>query len=400
MRKGTPLRDGRPEDVGLLPERVEAARRLCADAVKEGRTPSLAVLAARRGVVVLHDAFGQQHPGPDAPPLRRDAVFPISSLSKPITATLLMMLVEDGLVAVCRPVREYLPEIEGEHAAELMVHHLLTHTSGYEDESAVMAGLRQVAAGAVPEMPPYAHPLHHLLLATLSTTPRLAQPGTEMIYGNFNYTLLGEIVKRVSGQPLEVFARERLFAPLGMNDTDYVVRDDQREKLVGRPPDAPLSQSIVDGIPGLESEEWRRMPDGGGGVYSTARDIAIFGQMFLNRGTYDGARILSRLAVEEMIRDQVPGMGVKIRNMVKRQASYGYGWLVVADEAWRYFSSALPPRGTWWHTGMGGIRLQIDPENELVTAYLEVALEMTDDLEPPSWSSDRFNDALTSAVDD
>ena len=90
MRKGTPLRDGRPADVGLLPERVEAARRLCADAVKQGRTPSLAVLAARRGVVVLHDAFGQQHPGPDAPPLRVDAVFPVSSVSKPMTATLLM----------------------------------------------------------------------------------------------------------------------------------------------------------------------------------------------------------------------------------------------------------------------------------------------------------------------
>jgi CubicO group peptidase (beta-lactamase class C family) len=400
VTRGTPLRDGRPEEVGLLSERVEAARRLCADAVKKGRTPSLAVLAARRGTVVLHDAFGQQHPGPDAPPLCKDAVFPISSLSKPMTATLLMMLVEDGLVAVGRPVREYLPEIEGEHADEFIVHHLLTHTSGYDDEALVIAGLQKLGSGTAPEMPPYAHPFHHLLLATLATAPRLAPPGVEMIYGNFNYTLVGEIVKRVSGQPLEVFARERLFGPLGMRDTDYVVRDDQREKLVGRPLDAPMARVLVEGIPGLESEEWRRMPDGGGGVYSTARDIAIFGQMFLNRGTYDGTRILSRLAVEEMIRDQVPGMGVKIRNMVKRQASYGYGWLVVADEAWRYFSSALPPRGTWWHTGMGGVRLQIDPENELVTAYLEVSLEITDDLEPPTWSSDRFIDALTSAVDD
>jgi CubicO group peptidase (beta-lactamase class C family) len=221
-----------------------------------------------------------------------------------------------------------------------------------------------------------------------------------MIYCNLNYTLLGEIVERVSGQPFEVFARERLFAPLGMNDTDYVLRDDQREKLVGRPIDAPLSREVINGIPGFESEEWRRMPNGGGGVYSTARDIAIFGQMFLNRGSYDMTRILSRLAVEEMIRDQVPGMGIKLRSLFKRQASYGYGWLVVADEPWRYFSTALAPRGSWWHTGLGGIRLQIDPVNELVTAYLEVSLEVTDDMEPISWSSDRFNDVLTSAVDD
>jgi len=400
VRKGTPLRDGRPEDVALLPERVDAARRLYTDAVKQGRTPTLAVLAARRGVVVLHDAYGQQHPGPDAPPLRADAVFPVGSLSKPITATLLMILVEDGLVAVGRPVREYLPEIEGEDVDELLVHHLLTHTSGYDDEATIAWGLPQIAAGTAPEMPPLAHPLHHLLLATLSTTPRIAKPGEKMIYSNANYTLLGEIVERVCGQPLEVFARERLFTPLGMTDTDYVLRDDQREKLVGRPLDAPMSQDIIQGIPGLESEEWRLMPNGGGGVYSTARDVAIFGQMFLNGGTYDGTRILSRLATTEMVRDQVPGMGVKFGNLDKRQASYGYGWLVVADEPWRYYRSALPPRGTWWHPGIGGIRLHIDPVNELVIAYLEVSLEMTEDLEPSSWSSDLFNDVLTSAVDD
>ena len=166
MKKGTPLREGRAQNVGLLPERVEAARRLCADAVKEGRTPSLAVLAARRGTVVIHDAFGQQHPGPDAPQLRKDAIFPISSVSKPMTATLLMMLVEDGLVAVGRPVREYLPEIEGDHVDDLLIHHLLTHTSGYDDEAAIIAGLQEVKAGRAPQLPPQAHAFHHLILAT------------------------------------------------------------------------------------------------------------------------------------------------------------------------------------------------------------------------------------------
>jgi CubicO group peptidase (beta-lactamase class C family) len=185
-----------------------------------------------------------------------------------------------------------------------------------------------------------------------------------------------------------------------MRDSDYVLRDVQRDKLVGHPPAAPLYQEIALGIPGIASEEWRRMPDGGAGVYSTARDVAIFGQMLLNGGTYDGARILGRLAVAEMVRDQVPGMGVRVRDMVKRQASYGYGWCVVADEVWRYFSSALPPRGSFWHSGLGGARLMVDPENEIVTSYLEVWLEATDDLEPVSWSSDRFNDVLTSAVDD
>jgi CubicO group peptidase (beta-lactamase class C family) len=384
----------------MLPERVEAARRLCADAVEQGRTPSLAVVAARRGVVVIDEAFGQQRPGPDAPPLRADAVFPANSVSKPITATLLMMLVEDGLVAVGRPVREYLPEIGGEDADELLIHHLLTHTSGYDDHDVVVTGLKALAAGKLSGLPPHAHAFHHLPLATLPTLPRITRPGQEALYGNFNYTLLGEIVERVSGRPFEVFARERLFEPLGMRDTEFVLRDDQRERLVGRPDDAALSGELAPGVPGIASEAWQRMPDGGTGVLSTARDLAIFGQMFLEGGRYDGVRILSRLARDEMIRDQVPGMGVKVREMRKRQASYGYGWCVVADEVWRYFSSALPPRGTFWHSGAGGARLQVDPSHEIVTSYLEVGMEATPDLEPVTWSNDRFNDVLTSAVDD
>jgi CubicO group peptidase (beta-lactamase class C family) len=400
LRRGEPLRDGRPEEVGLLPDRVEAARRLCADAVAQGRTPSLAVVAARRGVVVIEDAFGQQRPGSDAPPLRADAVFPVSSISKPITATLLLMLVEDGLVAVGRPVREYLPELGGEHADELLVHHLLTHTSGYDDDAVVVAGLQALRAGQLSGLPPHAHAFHHLPLAMLPTAPRRARPGQQMIYCNFNYTLLGEIVERVSGQPFEVFARERLFAPLGMRDTEFVLRDDQRERLMVRPDDAPLSREFFPGIPGLSSEEWQRIPNGGLGAYSTARDLAILGQMFLEGGRYDGVRILSRLARDEMTRDQVPGMGVELRTVHKRQASYGYGWLVVADEVWRYFSSALMPRGAFWHTGAGGSCIHVDPTNEIVVVYLEVAMEVSPDLEPVSWSSDRFNDVLLSAVDE
>jgi len=308
--------------------------------------------------VLLHEAFGQQRPGPDAPPLRRDAALPISSVTKPITATLLMLLVEDGDVAVGRPVREYLPELGPEAADpfdEVLVHHLLNHTSGYDDDTSIAAGLR---------------------------------------------ALIGEIVKRVSGQPLEVFARERLFGPLGMTDTDFVLREDLNEKRIERPLDAPFSEFIVPGVPGMENADWRNMIDGGLGVFTTVRDLGVFGQMILNRGRYGDARILSRVTVDEMTRDHCPGLGVQVRGMKKRHASYGYGWCIASDEVWRYFGSGLPPRGTLWHTGLGGAQLAIDPVHEIVMVYFEVALEVSPDLEPVSWSCDRFTDVLTSAVDD
>src|SRR6185295_14224274 len=99
--------------------------------VEEGHTPTLAVCVARRGVIVLHEAFGVLGPGPDSPPLEPDALFPICSLAKPITATLIMQLVEDGLLGLNRPAKDYLPELSGDSIDEVLVHHLLTHTAGY-----------------------------------------------------------------------------------------------------------------------------------------------------------------------------------------------------------------------------------------------------------------------------
>jgi CubicO group peptidase (beta-lactamase class C family) len=115
----------------MVPDRVARVRDLCARWVADGKTPTLGVCVARRGVIVLHEAFGMRGPGPDSPPLTREALFPIASVTKSITATLAMQLVEDGLLGLNRPAKDYLPEMSGEGANEILVHHLLTHTSGY-----------------------------------------------------------------------------------------------------------------------------------------------------------------------------------------------------------------------------------------------------------------------------
>src|SRR5262245_3166940 len=123
------LRYGDPDEAGMSAQRVRHIAHLARSWVEQGITPALVVLAARRGIIVLHEAHGHLTPDDDSPSLPRDAVFPLTSISKPIAATAAMLLVEDGLLGLNRPVREYLPEFVGEGKDAVMVHHLLTHTS-------------------------------------------------------------------------------------------------------------------------------------------------------------------------------------------------------------------------------------------------------------------------------
>jgi len=256
LARTTQLRPGRPEEVDMLPERIERARTMLESHAREGRTPAIAGLVARRGVVVLDAAYGDLRPG--GPALTPDAIFPITSMTKPLTATLAMILVEDGLLSIGRPVREYIPELEGDGIDDVLIHHLLTHTSGWDDNRVFENLLKKVAADTMPELPPDAHPLHHGALAGGLDTPRETSPGETMIYCNFNYTLLGEVVERVSGKRFEEFARERLFGPLGMNDTDFVLRDDMRERVLVRPPGAPIKEEVL-GLPGCDVSERRSL---------------------------------------------------------------------------------------------------------------------------------------------
>jgi CubicO group peptidase (beta-lactamase class C family) len=344
----------------------------------------------------LLESHGELRPG--GPVLPRDAIFPITSMTKPLTATLAMLLVEDGLLSVGRPVREYIPELEGDDIDDVLVHHLLTHTSGWDDGMVFENLLKKVADGAMPELPPDAHPMHHGQLLGGLDTPRKTPPGEMMIYCNFNYTLLGEVVERVSGKRFEEFARERLFGPLGMNDTGYVLRDDMRERVIVRPPGAPMKGELM-GLPGPETTAWERMPNGAGGAYSTARDIAVFAQMFLNGGRYGDQRILSRPAVAEMTRNQIPGVGATFMGHPVPEGGYGYGWMVRTWYVWELLNG-LTPIGSYSHTGAGGNAFWIDPENETIQVVLEVCMDLSEDLEPRSWIFDRFQSVVASAIDD
>jgi len=134
-------------------------------------------------------------------------------------------------------------------------------------------------------------------------------------------------------------------------------------------------------------------------VFSTPLDMAVFGQMTLNRGRYHDARILSPAAVAAMTRDQIPGIKARFFDKQTEHASWGYGWAVESPSKWPYFHGSLQPLGTLSHPGAGGAMFWIDPGRELVGAYFEVTTRLTQRFEH-FWNFDLFQNVITSAVED
>ena len=400
-----PLERGAPESVGVRSEQLARARDLCAEWVQDRHTPSLGVCVARRGVIVLEEAFGLRKPGDDTQPLELDAIHPLMSLTKPFIGVLIMQLVEDGLLGLNRPMVEYLPELEREETRDILVHHLLTHTSGWQNyDGPVMAEHAVPTWRANPEFPPCPDKRHHQvhqMLHLFGGAPLAHPPGRYLQYSDFNYLLLGEIVSAVSGRSLEHQAQLRLFEPLGMKDTYFVLPQELYPRVAERPPQAYLSPSHGPFMRGIDSDQFRAFPGGGDGLLSTARDLLAFGQAILDAGRIpgsDNARILSRAAVEAMVRDQNPTAPAVWGDTFKHPASWGYGWMIEAAPKWKYFLGSLSPLGTICHPGRSGGKLWIDREREVVGVYLEAVLNETEDGEL-LWKCDLFENAVNAAIE-
>ncbi|MCH8920186.1 MAG: beta-lactamase family protein [Chloroflexi bacterium] len=394
----------------MSPARVQHVKELARSWVEDGTHHALVVLVARRGLIVLHEAFGTLSPEPDSPPLPLDAIFPLASATKPVTAAATMCLVEDGRVGLMRPVREYYPEISAEGTEEVLVHHLLTHLSGWRDLDVQPAVERLLQEGGLPAPEPGQHPLHAGLASLMRTLPLACGPGEAMQYCNINYELLADLTRRVSGTPIERFARERIFEPLGMADSSYVLPPEHRERKVRRGEGMPGSEALGPVNPGIDSEQSEGTPSGASGMHASARDIAVFAQMLLNGGTYDGQRVLSGASVQAMRRNQVPEgvpsiwerLGPDGKPMTWRfpGSGYGYGLFPFLHGVTSYFNGGLASPSSFGHSGYGGIYFWADPERDLVGVYLSVARRNLEDDFTPDWRADIFVDAVTAAAED
>ena len=391
------LREGTAAEAGLDPAQLERIRDRAAAWVADGLTPSLVVVAARHGVVALHEAYGRLTPEPDAQALAVDSVFPVSSLCKPLTASALLMLAEEGLVGLSRPVVDYLPELSGKGSEEVLVRHLLTHTSGFTDADVMAFQSTQLEERLdLPPLPDTQHKTIHLALNARYACPPSRPPEEIMSYCTHGYELVAEIIRRTSGQAFWDFMHERILAPLQMTDSSFRLEERFRARMVKRPFFAnPFGSDLND-------ERYLDTPWGGGGLNATALDMARVGQLFLNGGAYGEHRLLSRASVREMTRNQIPD-GVPEDDLLRQlpQGSYGFGWFVFGEHRWP-FNGVLVPAGSYAHGGMGGVMLWVDPLNDLVGVFFSV-MTWDEGVEPgPSTAklnAALFQDMVTAAVE-
>ena len=366
----------------MAPDRIEHVERLCEAWVEQDVHKALCVLVARRGVVCLHEAYGRLGPR-GAPPLERDSIFPMLSITKSVTATALMQLVDDGVVGLTRPVREYIPEFQGAGKQEVCVHHLLTHTSGI-DGGRGEPEQNPAGAPADPDVDEW--------VLNICRTRLGYEPGSEMRYTGANFVLIGEIIRRTTGRTVADHASERIFAPLGMRDSSFVLPAEHEARTI--------SWNAMVGLGDTTTADFRAQPAPNVGMHSTALDIAAFGQMFLNGGEYADARLLHPHTVKEMTRDQIPGVGATLSmgplyERRRAEASWGYGWSIAGNATWSRWPKF--PRGTFTHSGGGGALLWVDPTNEIVGVYLSICRFSPETADPLS-NNDLFVNAVVASV--
>ena len=385
------LRTGTPEEAGVSSRAVMRIRERANGWVKDGLHPALVVIAARKGVIFLQEAYGKLTPADNSPDLTLDAIFPLTSLTKPITSTCAMLLVEDGLLGLNRPLKEYIPEFVGDGKERVMVHQLFTHTSGISDKIVVEMITKKIEDEVeLPEMEETQHPRNHRTLHYAYDAPLSTKPGEVMVYSDFGLHLVGEVIRRLTSMSLESFATERIFNPLGMEDTHYVLPKELRPRVVLRAEDGPEAW--------VNSIELQERPEPAAGVYGSALDIAIFGQMFLNQGVYDETRVLSPATIAAMTRNQIPGVKSKYFDEEFPNASWGLGWSVNAPYKGEVYAEQLLSPSYYVHGGAGGVVLWIDPVQEIVGVFFSVLTKTLDDR--PLLGADLFMNMIAAAIEE
>jgi len=338
-------------DQSLQLKNLDNIEPLVRQAISEKKLPGAVVLIGRRDRTLYEKAIGNRALVPAAEAMTLDTVFDLASLTKVVaTTTSIMILVEEGKVRLSDRVSTFIPGFERYGKADITVRHLMTHMSGLRpdvDLGDAWNGSEVAINIAIEEIP-------------------TSSPGERFVYSDINYFLLGDIVRRVSGQPLDRFAHDRIFAPLGMNDTTFLPPANLRARIaptenctpLGWPCEGPGS-SMLRGV--VHDPTARRMGGvaGHAGLFSTAADLAIFCRMLLDGGAYHGTRIMSPLTVAKMT---TPGTSPSDRNV------RGLGWDI--DSAYSSNRGELLPVGSFGHTGFTGTSLWVDPVTGIFVVFL------------------------------
>jgi CubicO group peptidase (beta-lactamase class C family) len=370
----------KPEEVGLSRDRLARIGQALTRQIEERSFPGAVALVARKGRIAYFEAVGQLDPKTGAP-MSKDAIFRLYSMTKPFTSVAVMMLVEDGRLRLNDPIGVYLPELanlqvlaQGTDAAgkptytvvaaerPVTVYDLLRHTSGFVYPSTPNAHLKELYtkenvnwSGVTPAEQ----------IQALARVPLARQPGTMWEYG-LSTDIAGRIVEAISGMPLSRFLESRLFRPLAMTDTSFLVPADKVRRLA-----QPLAADRATGKPiALHDVTVAAKNDAGGaGAASVAIDYARFLQMLANGGQLDGKRVLARTTVRQMTSDHLGDIKPAIPTL---PPGYGFG-LGFAVRRADGLSGLLGSAGEYNWGGAGGTGFWVDPKEQLVVVLMTQA---------------------------
>jgi len=370
---GAALDAAGPATVGVSAERLEQIGSALRAEVAQGAIPGAVVAIARRGRLVYHEAFGVLDQAAGTP-MPRDAIFPIASLTKPLTAVGALMLVEGGRMLLEDPVEKFLPQLAGRQVAAgsrveparrpPTLQDLMRHTAGLTSGTATGSELeRQYFELAGTDRPSADW------LERLSRLPLHYHPGTRWDYGQ-GFEVVGIMIETLTKRRLADYQAERLFAPLGMIDTGYFVPPEKVSRFARPFKTDPLSGEAT-------NARLRTVPpkrDGGGNhCYSTAMDYLRFAEMLRNHGTLDGHRYLGRKSVEFMTSDQMTPE-VNLDRLWTRGNVQGYGFgLGVAVRRETVGSGMLGTPGDFNWGGGSGPYFWVDPKEELSVVFMAAA---------------------------
>ena len=219
-----------------------------------------------------------------------------------------------------------------------------------------------------------------------------------MQYCNFNCSLLGEIVRRVTSGTLDAAMRRYLFDPIGMTSSAVIVGADLQTRVIERPPGIPNGPEHPDSPISFNDPLWAGSDDGGSGAHVSAVDLARFWQMLLDGGMVGDVRVLSRDSVRVMTTNQIPGIAADFIGEERGEASWGFGFGVAGFEAWPRYGGGTTRPSVFRHGGAGGIDGWVDPETGVAAIYFEVATQVNPDGAIESWAAHRFQDVVNAAV--
>ena len=374
-----------PESAGMSSQRLARADAYLARAVADDRLPGIIAVAQRRGRIVHHALHGNMDIAAQRP-MQADAIFRIYSMTKPVVSLALMMLHDEGRLMLHDAVSRYIPAFADtkvfSHISDnqpvyvgqdppMTVFNLLTHTAGLSyagdpwhpaDEAFRKSWNKH---GFFRRDMALSEMIEHFAALPLRT-----QPGSDWHY-SVATDVVGYLVQVIADMPLADFLRERIFAPLGMDDTGFHVPPDQVERLCA--------------IYGSDEDGWPRLiapadvangdvrlptacPSGGGGLVSTAADYLRFANMLLNGGELDGARLVAPLTIERMTANAVPQSMLPLKIGIERYGyGFGLGFRVMLDPGRANGYSSI---GEYGWSGAANTHVVIDPRQELITLMM------------------------------